>query len=308
MLNSQGQLVGIHGRSERDDQVSMSSGKAVSTGTNQAVSISYYRQFNTGQTVVAANTQATSADDYLAQATSILSKGISSDTQNKSIFIKIIQLSESALAQRPNSDLAYAYRARAKNGIGEYQEAIADANKSIGLNPRNKYAYYALGNTKQHLKDYQGAITDYSKAIAIDPQYVNAYINRGNAKGELKDYQGSIADFNKSIAIDPLDADAYSNRGNAKYELKDYQGAIADYNKAISIDPQYANAYSNRGMVKETIGDLNGACRDWRMAADLGDERSTNWVKQQCQHPWMERQYETSQVMSSFSVNLLLNL
>ena len=274
MLNSQGQLVGINGRPERDDQLSMSTGMAISTGTNQAVSISYYRQFNTGQTVVAANTQATSADDYLAQATSILSKGISSDTQNKSIFIKIIQLSESALAQRPNSDLAYAYRARAKNGIGEYQEAIADANKSIGLNPRNKYAYYALGNTKQHLKDYQGAITDYSKAIAIDPQYVNAYINRGNAKGELKDYQG----------------------------------AIADYNKAISIDPQYANAYSNRGMVKETIGDLNGACRDWRMAADLGDERSTNWVKQQCQHPWMERQYETSQVMSSFSVNLLLNL
>ena len=45
VFNSQGQLVGIHGRAERDDQVSMSTGKAVSTGINQAVPISFYRQF-----------------------------------------------------------------------------------------------------------------------------------------------------------------------------------------------------------------------------------------------------------------------
>ena len=74
VLNLQGQLVGIHGRSERDDNVSMSTGKAVSTGTNQAVPISFYKQFDAGQSVSNLKTNSDSADDYLAQARSMFDK------------------------------------------------------------------------------------------------------------------------------------------------------------------------------------------------------------------------------------------
>lgn len=51
VLNDQGKLVGIHGRAERDEWVNISLGKAVSTGTNKAVPVSYYTQFSTGQIV-----------------------------------------------------------------------------------------------------------------------------------------------------------------------------------------------------------------------------------------------------------------
>ena len=40
VLNTNGQLVAIHGRSENDKNMSLATGKAVSTGTNQAVPIS----------------------------------------------------------------------------------------------------------------------------------------------------------------------------------------------------------------------------------------------------------------------------
>jgi S1-C subfamily serine protease len=66
VLNAQGQLVGIHGRAEKADQVSERSGKAVATGTNQGVPISYYKQYSSGGAVVASSAQATTADDYLA--------------------------------------------------------------------------------------------------------------------------------------------------------------------------------------------------------------------------------------------------
>jgi S1-C subfamily serine protease len=45
VMNAQGQLIGIHASAERADQISESSGKAVATGTNQAVPISYYSQY-----------------------------------------------------------------------------------------------------------------------------------------------------------------------------------------------------------------------------------------------------------------------
>ena len=67
-----------------------------------------------------------------------------------------------------------------------------------------------------------------------------------------------------------------------KGELGDYQGAIADYNKALEIDPQGAFTYANRGLAKKFGNDLLGACDDWRKAGDLGDERSAEWVKEQC--------------------------
>ena len=72
VLNTQGKLVGIHGRSERDDEVSNTTGKAVSTGTNQAAPIAFYNLFNQNKKVVASNSKATSADDYLAQIGVIL--------------------------------------------------------------------------------------------------------------------------------------------------------------------------------------------------------------------------------------------
>ena len=64
--------------------------------------------------------------------------------------------------------------------------------------------------------------------------------------------------------------------------MDDYQGAIADYNKALEINPQNASNYVNRGIARELVNDRQGACDDWRKAANLGDERSAEWVKEQC--------------------------
>jgi len=42
VINTQGELVGIHGRAEKDDQTSTTTGKAIATRTNMAVPITYY--------------------------------------------------------------------------------------------------------------------------------------------------------------------------------------------------------------------------------------------------------------------------
>ena len=72
VLDKQGTLVGIHGRAEQDDQISMSTGKFIATRTNMAVPITYYQQLVSGEKIVAATTKATTADDYLAKAKALL--------------------------------------------------------------------------------------------------------------------------------------------------------------------------------------------------------------------------------------------
>ena len=95
--------------------------------------------------------------------------------------------------------------------------------------------YFEQGLEKFDSGNYQGAIVDYTKAIGIDPQSAAAYYNRGNAKNESKDYQGAIADYTKTIEIDPQFALAYMNRGIKRENQNDLEGACQDWRKAAEL-------------------------------------------------------------------------
>ena len=92
------------------------------------------------------------------------------------------------------------------------------------------------------LKQYQEAINNYNKAIGLNPQSANAYNNRGTAHHALEQYQEAINDHNKVIELDPQSANAYTynNRGTAHHALKQHQEAVNDYDEAIKLNPQHA--------------------------------------------------------------------
>ena len=74
ILSSTGELLGIHGRGELDEEKSQSSDQIVKTGINQGVPISYFAIRSTGSPVTPLSTLPQSADDYYAQALSLLDK------------------------------------------------------------------------------------------------------------------------------------------------------------------------------------------------------------------------------------------
>jgi len=178
VLNARGELVGIHGKAERADQVSESSGKAVATGTNQGVPISYYKQYAAGEAVVASTTQATTADDYLAQARALLGK--------KGREQDVIRLANQVLSMRQSAG-AYFYRGIAKTYLSDNQGAIVDYSQAIALNPRYFESYYNRGLVRSKIGNRQGAIADYNQAIALNMNDAEVYYSRGNAKLYLGD-------------------------------------------------------------------------------------------------------------------------
>jgi tetratricopeptide (TPR) repeat protein len=268
VMNSQGQLVGIHGQGETDSKMSEQEGVAVKTGTNQAVPIGYYSQYASGAAVVASSTQATTADDYLAQAKVLLGK--------KGSEQGVIRLSNQALATRQSS-AAYFYKAIARDDLGDKRGAITDYSQAIAIDPRFANAYINRGAAKYDLGDKEGAIADFDQVIAINPQYANAYGNRGIARSDLGDMQGAIADYSQAIAINPQFTEARYNRGNARSALGDKKGAIADYSQVIAINPRYTSAYVNRGNVRSDLGDKQGAIADFNQAITINPQSANAW-------------------------------
>lgn len=258
VLNRQGELVGMHGRGELDEAASARSGRAIKTGTNQGVPISYYRQWVSGDAVVAASSQATSADDYLAQARSLLN--MTGKEQ------EVIRLSTQSLALNPQLANAYNIRGAAKYNLRDMQGAIADYNKSLAINPIDADTYYERALVKYGLNDINGAIADYDQALVIDPQHAPAFLSRGLVKHSLGDKQGAIADYTQALGINPKDDLAYRFRGNAKSELGDKQGAIADYTQSLAVNSQVAEIYNDRGLAQADTGKREESIADYTKA------------------------------------------
>ena len=72
ILNIKGELIGIHGRTETNDEIAKLTGKVSSTGINMGIPINYYEQFIKPEKVSSFRLKPTTAEDYLAQANALL--------------------------------------------------------------------------------------------------------------------------------------------------------------------------------------------------------------------------------------------
>ena len=77
--------------------------------------------------------------------------------------------------------------------------------------------FFLLAYAKNGLKDYQAAIADFNKSLAINPQYANAYNARGNAKYGLGDQQGACADYKKAASLGYQGAAQWLNSANGAW-------------------------------------------------------------------------------------------
>jgi tetratricopeptide (TPR) repeat protein len=119
-----------------------------------------------------------------------------------------------------NPDYAGTYhdRAIAHKELGEYDDAVRDLTKAIGMKhdamdwPRS--AYEIRAHVYEAMEKYEDAVNDYSKALEVWEKVFGELHKEG---------------FGSSIAYDILDRRAKDHR-----KLKQYPKAIDDYNTAIS--------------------------------------------------------------------------
>ena len=189
---------------------------------------------------------------------------------------------------------------------GNYDQVIADCNKSMELDPAEVKAHYMAGRAKKMKGDPIGAIVNLSQAITLKDDYAEAWLLRAEIMLETGDYADGLQDAAKALELVPEEENAYPVRGklqeaSGKPDLaeQDHRNIIEPnpFNaqsylqlrnlplareppaepinlrkEGIELKPVFARAYHERGRERLMKGDKAGSLEDMKKAMELGED------------------------------------
>lgn len=163
-----------------------------------------------------------------------------------------IECFDNAISMDENDEFAYAFRARAKYFIKDFDGATQDAEKSLEFR-KTSIAYNARANVKFASGDIQGAIDDLTNAVELNPNYMLCYMLRAKANNGLQNYVEALEDACKAIKLDGNYSENYEVKADAENGLKDYRSAERDYltaSKMYKLDGNRKSAKRTEKLAK----------------------------------------------------------
>lgn len=148
---------------------------------------------------------------------------------------------------RVKSGLAVAHNNRGdiRRIGGSWRWAIADYEQAMKYDPNNGKAYLNRGAIYNQLRNYQGAIDDFQKAIGLDPQVApKAYNNIGAIFLVQNQLQNALRNFDQAVRLEPNNPDFLYNRGLAHLNNNNREGAREDFRRAAELYRQQENLES----------------------------------------------------------------
>ncbi len=228
VLDSEGNLLGIHGRADTTDRIqnqSINPDIYIKTGFNLGIPINTFLSlvpktgvnlgFPKPTTVVEA--QASGVDDLYLQA----------------------------LDQYERGDVS---------------EALSLSTQVVRLDDTFAPAFSLRGSIRYLQQDRQGALTDFNRALALDGDLIAAYIGRALIHSSLGDPQRAMADYSQVIQRQDRHAEAYYNRGILQLNQGQQQAALTDLRTAADISLQVDNQ-SDYQRALEAINIASKSCR-----------------------------------------------
>jgi tetratricopeptide (TPR) repeat protein/S1-C subfamily serine protease len=269
VLDSQGRVIGIHGRTEGEAAIdnNSSSGGTIQLGNSLGIPVSTFLAIATRLNTQAQKVEITAPPELNKQkADSIKTARLSIDVDKGNTtasqwlergnqlwrlgrYSEAIQAFEAAIKQKPKFiHLAYYGKGLALGWSGKVPEAIAALQQAVKSKPDFVLAWEKLSLGYRELKQLDKALVAINEAIRLQPNNPNLYNVKYGVLYGLKRYEEAELVMTEAIKLSPRAA-FYLNRGLVYDNQKKWELALADYNKAIAISPDYAKAYNNRGAV-----------------------------------------------------------
>ena len=201
----------------------------------------------------------------------------------------------------------------------DYQGAIREFRRSIGLAPNSSYSTEAsnyMANAYMALDDTHGAVKAYEDALKRSPDRDDLYISLGNLHFSEEQYDDAIESYEKAVKIwssadnhyalgqaylsagrhteadrefntvlrlEPDKPGGYYGLGLNFSKQGRYEAAILQFKEAIRVDPKFYDGYAEMGYAYADLGEMDEAQRIVNslepIAPDLADTVSRYMYK-----------------------------
>jgi tetratricopeptide (TPR) repeat protein len=153
-----------------------------------------------------------------------------------------LPLLQTAVHERPQSDVAHANLGTALLKLGRTAQAASELEEAARLNPQNAATESALGQCRMLLKQPQQAAAAFTRALALDPVNPTLLYNAA-----LAQYQSSKPSEAAALLaqIQPQDESAQEESffGDVEEQLGHFKEATIHYAQAVTLNPDEQNIY-----------------------------------------------------------------
>lgn len=153
---------------------------------------------------------------------------------------------------------AYDYMAKAYINLDETDEAINSYKRSIVMNPTLDDLNITLGNLYFSLDRYEEAEQEYSEAVRKNP-IANNYFALGQAYLYLDRLNEAENVFAKVLSLDPKKPNGDYGLGLTYNKQGRYDEAIAHFEEAIRLDKDFYDGYAEMGYTYADMGEMDEA-------------------------------------------------
>lgn len=189
-----------------------------------------------------------------------------------------LSLINNALSNTYQNTYLLSASGQAKWQANDYQGALEDFNRSLGLDSNNlKTRYYRGMLLARNFQRYKEALSDLDLVLKNEPND-SIYYDRGNIESTTGDLPSAIKDYTEAIALNNNWL-YYFSRANAYGQLKQYPKALQGYDQTIKLVPTFPSAYYYKGLTLLNLKRIDEACATWRVGSTVGMAIPPTWQK-----------------------------
>lgn len=142
------------------------------------------------------------------------------------------------------------------------------------IDPDSMLAHEVSGEMMEDMKNYQGALVEYKKAVGVAPDDAGAHYHLGNLYWKLSQWDDADRQLGLVLKTDPWNCRAWAQIGNILVDQKAQpEQGLDDLNKALQQCPDLGQAHLDRGDALVKLGRNREAIQDLETAEreDPGD-------------------------------------
>lgn len=160
----------------------------------------------------------------------------------------------------------------------KFSQALAAFETALDHQVDLYQAWYGMAQVLNTLGDYNGALTAYNQVLTLEPEFAQALRDRALVRILAGQPQQAVADLDRAVQINPQDYVSWYLRGNLFWK---YQGwhdaALGSYDRALTIAPNFAEVWIERGRVLSTLGHGQQAIESLETATRLEPQLVDGW-------------------------------